>query len=133
MSGNQRFKLKYDQLREGNPANKPDGNDSEVENQFYEKHGNVRNVCFAWPDGKKIFLNYAYLVSGELNVSDEMNIVTLTFTSHTATLKGYNLALLFDKLNLQIPETIAVVEKRYASKNKDDEFTVIEIAIEAAG
>jgi hypothetical protein len=133
MSGNQRFKLKSDQFRDGNPANKPDGTNSESENHFYEKHGNIRNVCFVWPGGKKRFLNYSYLVSAELNVDDETNTIILFFTSHTVTLRGYNLTILFDKLNLQIPETIVAIEARYGANSENQEFTVIEITIESVG
>lgn len=130
---NQKFKLKYDELREGNPAKQPDENaivNSETENQNYDRPGNIRNLSFAWPNGTMEFFNYAYLVSCKINVGEEENRITIKFTSDTVTLKGYNLGELFLGLKNQTPSVITQLDARYVSAQDHKNIIVTEISIE---
>jgi hypothetical protein len=103
------FKLRFAQMREGDPTAKDvdakteDSDDTATpeqadQNQFYQQPGHMRNVCFVWPDGRRLFLGYAYLVSGELKVDGEMNEITLTLSSQTLTIKGYRLEDLYNAI-----------------------------------
>ncbi len=67
----------FDKLNKGNGGQgtvPPDLSMDETEN--YATPSQVRNLCFVQPDGKRLFLNYAYLVSGEY--SPETNTIVLT-------------------------------------------------------
>jgi hypothetical protein len=135
MSENPKFKLKYDQLRDGNPAKKLHENaivNSGVEsnNQVYDSPGNTRNLCFSWPDNTRQFLNYTYLVSAKLNIGNEINTITMMFTSHTVSIKGYNLELLFFELNNQIPSSLVQMNPRYCSSVENGDYLIVEILIE---
>jgi hypothetical protein len=117
----QGFKLKYEQLQENNPA-KPD-----EKPQSYTTAGHVRNVCFTWPDGRAMFLNYSYLISGEY--LPEENKIILTFTTHTITLTGIRLKTLFEQLLHHLPMHITCMEERYNETTETTEAIVNEIHV----
>lgn len=122
---NQGFKSKFDEMRQGNPADKEA---QKTENQSFSDIGHVRNLCFVWPDGKKKFLNYAYLVSGDYSPKDSM--VTLIFTSETVKIKGSSLDKLFDQLLGHITKQIVCVEPRYSQIATNEFYVVTEIICE---
>lgn len=107
------LKFKYDQIRENDPTKKECVIDPNTERSAttYYSEGSARNVCFLWPDGKRFFLNYNYLVSGEY--LPEENNITLTWTTHVVTLNGYRLELLFSELMLHLPREIVCIDTRY--------------------
>ena len=123
------FKLRFDEMREGDPTNSDSTKQDENE-LFYQSSGHARNVCFVWSNEKRLFLNYAYLVSGEFNPNEEKNLITLTFSSHTVLLHGYNLESLYRALMEQIPRLIFEVDSRYALNGVLKEVIVIEIIVE---
>ncbi|MEP7170460.1 MAG: hypothetical protein ABI855_13910 [Bacteroidota bacterium] len=127
---NSDIRLKFDQMRQNN-SSPEDGEINEhenSENEFYPAHGNNRNLCFMWPDGKSMFLNYAYLVSGEFEA--EENIITLIYTTHIVTLKGIDLNFLFQELFANTVKRISVSEHRYNEIKKNTESIVNEINIQ---
>ncbi len=102
----------FDKLNKGNGGQgtvPPDLSMDETEN--YATPSQTRNLCFVQPDGKRLFLNYAYLVSGEY--SPEANTIKLVYTTHEITLKGRNLEGLFESLMAHLPRQIVAHEKRY--------------------
>lgn len=105
----QNFKLKFDELREGKPTEKGEA----VENSYetFDTPGHVRNLCFVWPDGRKKFLNYAYLVSGEYSPDD--GSITLIFTTDTVVVKGSGLDELFEELVSHRPMKVIYTDARY--------------------
>ena len=126
---NQGFKFKFNEMREGNPAqsdgqeeNKP-GHPSDV----YPAAGHNRNLCFAWPDGKRKFLNYAYLVSADYSPDEDK--IDLEFTTHAVVLKGLRLSTLYDALMEQLPKFICCMEARYNDAADADLPLVNEINI----
>lgn len=125
----QNFKLKYDQMRDSNPTKpeaEPDHHLKEVE-QFYPEEGKTRHICFVWRDGKRKFMNYSYLVSGDY-LPDE-SIITLTFTTETFILKGVNLEVLFYDIMQQWVRQVTCVDQRYNVVGEDQKFVVNEIEI----
>jgi hypothetical protein len=105
------FKLRFDEMRESDPTNSDSSKQDENE-LFYQSSGHARNVCFVWANEKRLFLNYAYLVSGEFNPNEEKNLITLTFSSHTISLHGYNLETLFTSLMEHLPRLITETDSR---------------------
>lgn len=97
--------------------------------QMHEDDSHVRNICFIWEDGHKAFYNYAYLVSVDLIKLDSVNVLVLSFSSCTVTLKGYHLSAVFDLLMNHIPKTIAMTTYRYATKERSNEVVIVEILI----
>lgn len=89
----------------------------------YETEGSVRNLCFVQQDGKRIFLNYAYLVSGEYD--PEASIITLTYTTHVVTLRGYSLEGLYENLMNQICKNIGCVDSRYLVDNEKEKTNTL--------
>ena len=124
------FKLHYDRLREGDPTKPADENDAHAESAFYDSPNNARNLCFIWPDGKRQFISYAYLVGGELNPSTNGNVLTLNFTAYIVTLKGYGLEALFTALLDHLPRQIIQVEERYTQVNGTENTLVTTIVVQ---
>lgn len=98
------------------------------EDEGYGAAGTVRNLCFVLEGGRRLFLNYAYLISGDYT-PDESAIV-LSYTTHTVTLKGHNLDALYDALMLQLPKTIAALGKRYEATEESTATVITEIVIQ---
>ncbi len=123
----QGFKLKFDQMRESNPAKQDagTGSPSKAYDEFYPEAGNTRNLCFVWRDGRRTFINYSYLISAEY-LPDESCIV-LTFTSQTLVLKGVNLEPLFYELMHQSVRQITCTDERYNVVSEEGRFAVNEI------
>jgi hypothetical protein len=130
---NREFKLRYDQMREGDPAKTEETAQPNTDSGLYHAPGHARNLCLVWPDGKRFFLNYAYLIAGELNLDGEKNVILLHFSSHTVTLAGYGLGALFRELLDHLPRIIFAVDERYimADDSGIKEMAVVEITVES--
>lgn len=124
---NPKFKDKFEELRNNDPSKKDGETSHPQDTEHYDTPGNSRMLSFAWPDGKKLFLNYAYLVSGELTEAEETHLITLTFTSQTITLKGYALETLFSDIMQQRLKMVTETNQRYASPEKGEKAVVLEI------
>lgn len=123
------FKLRFDEMLESDPTNIESAKQDEKE-LFYQSSGHARNVCFVWSNEKRLFLNYAFLVSGEFNPNEEKNLITLTFSSHTVSLYGYNLETLFTALMEHLPRIIFEVDSRYTLEGSSKEAIVVEILLD---
>ncbi len=108
----QDFRSRYSEMRENDPTS-PDspGEKNSDGNDHYVTHSNVRNIAFIWPDGRQLFLNYSYLVSGEY--SPDTATIVLLFTTHKVMLKGLKLIDLFDDLMAHLPRVIVCTDARY--------------------
>ncbi|MVM34456.1 hypothetical protein GO755_30780 [Spirosoma sp. HMF4905] len=125
----QGFKLRYDQMRESNPTGS-EALSGSVEVQQYQQSGYARNICFAWPGGRRMFFNYAYLVAAEFDPGHETNMVKLFFSSHTVLVKGYSLDSLFMALLDHFPRLVKATDLRYVLAEDKTEAVVIEIHVE---
>lgn len=114
----QDYKLRYDQIREGDPTkpNTPAPRKDETM-EVYQTPSHARNLCLVWLDGKRMFFNYAYLVSGEFSVNGEKNIILLHFSSYTVQLQGYGLEALFMSILDHSPKIIMMIDERYVVDN----------------
>jgi len=126
MSDENKLKLKYDEVSK----NKEEGGDSDDDNgiTMHSPNALVRNICFIQKDGRRFFLNYYYLISVEF--LPEENMIILTFTTHTATLKGHLLETLYEALENHGPKRIREQNERYLAKNEGSQPVVAEISIE---
>ena len=125
----QHFRANFDP-----PAQESLAADSQIETstgdvEVHDADSHVRNVCFVWEDGRKAFFNYAYLVSADLVLSEEINVMLLSFGPYTVTLKGYRLGLLFDLLMNHIPKIIPMANPRYHSDEQSRKTTVLDILV----
>lgn len=122
------LKYEYDQAGKNDPEKKDGAEKPEKEDiVLYETEGHARNICFVLADGKQVFLNYAYLISGDY--FPEENRIMLVFSSHKVTLEGYNLDLLFKELIDHVPRSIKCVGKRYNAVRKQNSPIVNKIII----
>lgn len=119
---NREFKLRFDQMREGNPSKAEEDTDENL----LPSSAPARSVCLVWPNGRRFFLSYAYLMARELHLSREKNEILLYFSSHTVTLRGYGLESLFTELMQHLPSLIYQSEERYVLR---DESFIIEIIV----
>ncbi|QMW01693.1 hypothetical protein [Spirosoma foliorum] len=126
---NQGFKLRFDQMRDSNPTD-PEAGLKPVDQEFYQTSGHTRNLCFIWPDGRRMFLNYAYLLAGEFEPDSDKNSIKLSFSSHTVLLQGFSLDALFMALLDHLPRLIVAIDPRYVLKDDAKEAVVIEITVE---
>lgn len=127
----ERFELRldrFDKMRENNPTSEA-ANDQD---SLYKEAGHTRNVCFVLPDGKQQFFNYAYLVSVLFDPGADNNVIMLEFTSHTLTLKGYRLEMLYMDFFDHFPRIVTATGPRYAATHPDG-AVVKEILIEKNG
>ncbi len=135
MSQNQRYKQKYDELRDGNPAmpEKPD-DDAQVPKQEdvnYLKPGNNRNLAIVPLNEKMRAFNYAYFVTTEFDPNSDPNVLAIMFTSHTVIFKGYGLINLFWDLFNSSSRIVTAIDPRYVPEEQDkDSYTVTEISVE---
>jgi len=125
----QGFKLKYDQLRENDPTQreKPLQDGGKAYEVFYSEESNARNISFVWQDGRRVFLNYSYLVSGEY--SPEENRLTLTFTTQVLIFKGVNLENLFYEVMNHSVRQVICVDERYNVIGENEKFVVNDILV----
>lgn len=107
---------------QGNLNDKPASEDI----HRYAAPGNVRNICFAWPDGRMQYFNYAYLVTSEY--LPEEALIQLEFTTHSVTIKGIDLQPLYFEIYDQHARIVVCVDKRY-SQLANDKTVVEEIII----
>lgn len=99
----------------------------DVNATHYLVPGNVRPICFAWQDGERLILNYAYLVSVHFLPDD--NCMTLSFTTHKMVLKGLRLDILFIGLMDQLPRIITCTDERYAALADQDDPVVTSMTV----
>ena len=90
----------------------------------YIEAGHYRNLCFLWPEGRKLFLSYSYLISCEHLPEDAC--INLEFTAYTVQIRGVQLEPLFFLLMNQHARVIACSDERYNAV-QDTEFTINEI------
>lgn len=125
------FKLKYDQMRESDPTKEElrSGSESKQVEEYYPNESHARNICFVWQDGRRIFLNYSYLVSGEY-LPDE-SLIKLAFTSQALILKGVNLEGLFYDIMQHWVRQIVCVNARYNIIGEGEKPVVNEIIVKS--
>jgi hypothetical protein len=122
----QGFKLRFDQMRESDPT-APDTGSADA------MPGLARNLCVGWPDGRRAFFNYAYLVAGEFRPDGEQNLIRLEFSGYAVSLHGYRLEGLFAALLEHRPRLILAADARYAALEEGADATVVSILVERSG
>lgn len=121
---NPTYRWKYDEMRSNQPADKETQPVENMGGERYGEAGHMRFLCFVWPDGRRVFLSYSYLISAEY-LPDEGNI-KLSFTTHVALLKGVRLERLFFDLMQQIVRQITCTEDRY-NMVQDEENPIVNV------
>ena len=102
-------------------------NNNDENERLYATAGNVRNVSFAWPDGKLRSFNYAFLVTHAYDPNE--NTIQLEFTTHAILLKGFRLEPLYYELLDQRNKFIACTDARYNETVDKEEPIINEILI----
>ncbi|MBO0950599.1 hypothetical protein [Fibrella forsythiae] len=125
----QQFKANFDQPAQDGLPTTPQDIASLVGVQLHDADSIVRNICFAWEDGRKAFFNYAYLIAAEFESDTNQNTIKLSFSSHTISMSGYCLEILFFSLLNNMPKLITVISKRYTYTEDLIYPVVVEIAI----
>ncbi|MDR6193344.1 hypothetical protein [Siphonobacter sp. SORGH_AS_0500] len=125
------FKTRFDQMRENNPASSEGKQPIQVvpNHDTFHPIGYARNLCLIWPDGRRYFFNYAYLIAAEFLPSHDKNIIRLDFSSHQIILKGYELESLFMQLLDHLPRLICTVDPRYTNNINEGESLVESIDV----
>jgi len=126
----QGFKLRYDQMREGDPTRSDSDNAAEQYDTIYRGASHVRSLCLIWPEGRRMFFNYAYLVSGEFLNKGDINIIRLEFSNYMVLLQGFSLEILFMTILEHVPRIVVLTDLRYALNNPDDGAIVTDIQVE---
>lgn len=115
----QEFRLRFDQMQENKqPEDQPVADHSVESMESYTTPSGARNICFGWPDGKRLFLNYSYLVSGEY--APEQNEIFLQFTSHHVMIAGARLEILYDSIMHQMAKLVSSRDTRYETFDDTD-------------
>jgi hypothetical protein len=127
---NQGFKLRYDELRENDPTGAADKQAPAGHDNLYTGQSYARSLCFVWPDGKRVLMNYAYFVSAEFDIVQDKNWIRLNFSTAAVLLSGYRLEELFLQLLEHVPRIIEVNDERYANIENSIAGVVTDIVIE---
>jgi hypothetical protein len=126
----QGFRLRYDEIRENDPTGAADRQAPVGLGSLYTGQSYARSLCFAWPDGKKVLMNYAYFVSAEFDIAQDRNWIRLNFSTAAVLISGYRLEELFLQLLEHTPRIIEIVDERYADVENPSGGVVTEIAFE---
>jgi hypothetical protein len=118
-------KTRFQQIRENNLTERAGVYDPGA--AHYPTPSHTRNVCFVWPDGARLFLNYSYLVAGHYLPDD--NCIYLTFTTHKIGIKGLRLEGLYLELMDQSPRIITCTDERYKALADKDAPVVSEMTV----
>lgn len=103
------------------------GSESQNNIDKYRKASRVRNICFAQLNGQSLFLNYAYLISGEYFPNE--SAIHLVFSTHRVILEGSNLKGLYEDLMMHLLRQITVQDKRYLAMLNDGDTVVTSLQI----
>lgn len=122
----QGFRLRFDQMRESNPTQSDATAQPSESNPFWDR---PRNLGLVWPDGRRYFLSYAYLIAGECKSNGTNTVIQLQFSAHVVTLLGYGLDELFLDLVEQRVRWIVVQEERYQALD-EAQAVVMDVQIE---
>ncbi|MCR8561043.1 hypothetical protein KXD93_25525 [Mucilaginibacter sp. BJC16-A38] len=122
----QNFKLKFDEMRESKPTGETESAQSGIHESF-SNPGNVRNLCFVWPDGRMKFLNYAYLISAEYRPND--GTIVMVYTTDTVMMVGSGLRELFLKFLSHLPMKVECADPRYNLTDEHDSCIINDINI----
>lgn len=116
-------------MRNGDPtkSNTPAPSKKDESMEVYQTPSHARNLCLVWLDGKRMFFNYAYLVSGEYSANGEKNVILLHFASYMVQLHGYGLEALFMSILDHSPKIITMMEERYMLDNSEMVVTGISV------
>jgi hypothetical protein len=101
-------------------------NSEELREAEYGDGDYIRNVCFVWPDGRRKFLNYGRLDSGEIN--EEQDTINLFFRPENVELVGLRLLPLFEAFIDHKPKFVYCDDARY-NELSTDETIINEIII----
>jgi hypothetical protein len=119
------FNLRYNEIQPDRNANDNTTPEHSECVTYYETEGHARNVCFVLENGDRIFLNYAYLVSGEYE--QETGKIKLSFTTHNIVIEGNNLILLFENFAKHMPIILGCSTSRYKALTTDNSIQVLRI------
>lgn len=106
----QDFRSRYAQMRDNDPTGS-NGETGDTSSERYPSGSHTRNLGFLWPDGRRLFLNYSYLVSGVYEPAT--GAILLEFTTHKVQLRGVRLDQLIVELHEHVPKVINCADARY--------------------
>ena len=119
------FEFNFEKLN--NASDGQQNADGSPGNEIFKNSSNVRNLSLVLANGKMMFLNYAYLVSGEYN--PDKSTIHLFFTTHYIELKGHALEGLYLELLQHLPRQITCSDERYNEVSDAGRYVVNNIII----
>ena len=125
----QGFKLRYVQMRKGGLSQSSDPAFSSHDGTIYQGSGHTRNLCPVWPDGKRMFFNYSYLISGEYNLSRDKKIIRLYFSKYNVEIQGYCMENLFLNILDHTPKILIAIDQRYATSRTLNELINTDMSV----
>lgn len=108
------------------PAEQPQPEEQKLV-ELYDTPGHARNICFVQADGSMTFLNYAYLVSGEIDPDKKR--LTVSFTTHVVRIEGECLLTIYMNIFTQSIKIIFTIEERYRQLLSGSDIMVKNISV----
>lgn len=93
-----------------------------------ETNKSISCICFVEQTGKRTLLNYSYLIAVEF--IPDPNSIILSFVSHTITMKGTNLHLIFEEFGFQAIKKIECSGERYSKIKEESEIAITHLIVE---
>ncbi len=117
----------FDRLKEIKPAGIKD-DEAEKDIERYLIAGQRRRLTYVMRDGKQYFFFYDEL-RGCSEYDPETDAITLKLFDKTITIKGRNLASLFDDIGNQMISKIVTMDERYLATVEEGQVCVTQISI----
>lgn len=93
----------------------------------YDTPISVRSLDLVDSKGEQYSFNYAFLMSGKFSASE--NKIWLFFNTHTITIEGRNLEIVFGDISVHAIKKMACSESRYESLKEEGETFIAEITL----
>ncbi len=116
----------FDRMKALSPDNKKDG-DGVKDITRYKTAGQRRKLSYEASDGKARFFFYDEIRDGEYSPED--NTIIIKLYDKTVTIKGRNLATLFEDIGNQVVKSITIIDERYLNTVEEDQICVTQIFI----
>jgi hypothetical protein len=94
------------------------------------KTGDAGTIDFIKNNGARQMFPYSQLITAWTENTDQYNVIKLFFSTHLVTLKGYNLAKVYELIRLHKLEIIVARDERYMNRAKGKQAYVTGIEIE---
>lgn len=106
-----------------------DGTNKDENDECY-KIGETKTINFIKTDGSQQMFPYSQLTTAWTEDTDEGNVIKMIFSTHVVTIKGHNLAKIYEAMEKHNLKAITAQDERYLKTIGEKNVFIKEIEIE---